>query len=289
MTLAAPSRFARMIILGSLALGAAALPACAVDSGDPDSDELVGADENIDRTEGAISGSIKVGATLIATANVNLRTGPSTSKSILHVVANGSKVTVVSGTPQNGFYKVKHNGTVGWSYGQYYKKAGAGSDYRIPFACGEKRTVSNGNHTSSHDGKDEYAFDFAVPMGTSVRAMRSGKVLRVRKVSSPGSSCFNGGGSACANLANTVEVLHDNGTVGLYMHLSSIGVSVNQSIQQGQVLGKSGASGWATGPHLHVQVQENCGIWWCQSKPFTFVEDSTLPSGSTVTSKNNCQ
>ncbi|MFT3771363.1 MAG: SH3 domain-containing protein [Minicystis sp.] len=52
---------------------------------------------------------------------MNLRTGPSTSYKILHVVPNGSKVTVVASSPSNGFYKIKHNGVIGWSYGQYYK------------------------------------------------------------------------------------------------------------------------------------------------------------------------
>jgi uncharacterized protein YraI len=101
------------------------LPACTVDSSG-DSEEITGAPENVDTNEGAISGSLKVGSTLIATANVNLRTGPSTSKSILHVVPDGSSVTVEEADPQNGFYKVKHNGTVGWSYGAYYKAGSSG-------------------------------------------------------------------------------------------------------------------------------------------------------------------
>ena len=98
------------------------LSACAPDSGDPDSDELTGApEENVANNEDAVSGSVAVGSTLIATTDVNLRKSASTSASILHVVPNGSKVTVVESAPQNGFYKVKHNGTTGWSYGQYYK------------------------------------------------------------------------------------------------------------------------------------------------------------------------
>ena len=58
--------------------------------------------------------AVTVKVKLISTADVNLRKGPSTSDSILHVVPEGSKVTVVSSTPKNGFYKVKHDGTTGW-------------------------------------------------------------------------------------------------------------------------------------------------------------------------------
>ncbi|RYE75599.1 MAG: M23 family metallopeptidase, partial [Myxococcales bacterium] len=160
------------------------------------------------------------------------------------------------------------------------------SDYRMPFDCGTTRTCTNGNHTSLHDGKDEYAYDFGVPVGTTVRAMRGGTVLAVRNVSAPGSSCYNGGGSSCANSANTVEVKHSDGTVGLYMHLSKGTVKKGAVVKQGDVLGKSGNSGYSTGPHLHVQIQQNCGIWWCQSVPFKFVEDSTVSKGTSVKSQN---
>jgi hypothetical protein len=162
------------------------------------------------------------------------------------------------------------------------------SEYRLPFACDVTRTCSSGNHTSNHDGKDEYAYDFATATGTSVRAMRAGTVLRVRNVSEPGDACYSGGGSACANYANTVEVKHSDGTVALYMHLNRGTVSPGDPVAQGQEIGKSGTSGWSTGPHVHVQVQEDCGIWWCQSRPFKFVEDATISSGTSVTSENDC-
>jgi len=160
------------------------------------------------------------------------------------------------------------------------------SSYRLPFDCNTTHTCSNGNHTSTHTGKDEYAYDFAMPVGTNVRAMRAGKVLRVRYPSPPGSSCYNSGSSSCANYANTVEVLHSDGTVALYMHLSKPLVSNGDPVAQGDILGKSGNSGWSTGPHTHVQVQSNCGIWWCQSQPFKFSEKASVTTGTSCTSQN---
>ena len=97
---------------------------------------------------------------------------------------------------------------------------------------------------------------------------------------------MSGGGSACADLANTVEIRHDDGTVGLYMHLNRGTVSVGDRVAQGDAIGRTGNSGWSTGPHLHVQVQRDCGIWWCQSVPFTFGESSNIRSGTTVSSQN---
>jgi hypothetical protein len=160
------------------------------------------------------------------------------------------------------------------------------SDYRLPYDCNDTHTCSNGNHTSTHTGKDSYAYDFAMPVGTTLRAMRGGKVLRVRNPSPPGSSCHDGGGTGCANFANTVEILHSDGSVALYMHLSKTGVTAGQNVSQGDVIGKSGKSGWVTGPHVHVQVQSNCGIWWCQSKPFVFVEKPNVTTGTSCKSGN---
>ncbi len=160
------------------------------------------------------------------------------------------------------------------------------SDYSMPFACGASVRCSSGNHTSNHSGMDEYAYDWAVPRGTVARAMRGGRVIRVRNVSPPGSHCYDGGGSECANLANTVEVRHPDGTIGLYMHLNRGTVSVGDRVAEGDPIGRTGTSGWSTGPHLHVQVQRNCGIWWCQSIPFRFAEKRTVRTGDTVTSEN---
>ena len=160
------------------------------------------------------------------------------------------------------------------------------ADYLLPFGCAKTVRCSSGNNTSNHNGKDAWAFDFAVPVGTKVHAMRGGRVLRVRIVSTPGDSCYNGGGSACANYANTVEVKHSDGTIGLYMHISRSAVSAGDTVKQGDLIAYSGNSGWSTGPHLHVQVQTECGSWWCQSVPFKFGEKRSIAAGTTVASGN---
>jgi hypothetical protein len=113
--------------IGTVLLCAASLASvgCAPAGGssDPDSETLAGAAEDAATADQGVSGSIPVGATLRATTGVNLRSGASTSKSVLHVVPDGATVTVQDSTPVNGFYKVKHSGTVGWSYGAYYDLA----------------------------------------------------------------------------------------------------------------------------------------------------------------------
>ena len=66
---------------------------------------------------------------------------------------------------------------------------------------------------------------------------------------------------------NTVLVDHGLGLLSLYGHLSSIDVQAGQSVQRGEVLGRTGQTGLAAGDHLHFSlilqgVQVNPLEWW---------------------------
>ena len=84
--------------------------------------------------------------------------------------------------------------------------------------------------------------DFAAPTGTAVRTVGDGVVEF--------SGVQNGFG-------NVVFVKHRNQHVTVYAHLSRIDVRQGQSVEQGQTLGAVGATGWATGPHLHFEFRVN--------------------------------
>lgn len=81
--------------------------------------------------------------------------------------------------------------------------------------------------------------DFGVPVGTPVKATKGGKVVHA------------GTGGMGPAFGIHVVLLVD-GIYVIYAHLSSEQVSVGQTVVAGQVLGKSGATGNVTGPHLHV-------------------------------------
>lgn len=127
---------ARQLARLALVATVAAIPSlvgCSVNTatggGVEDSEELVGAPEEDDldgRGAESVVGSVSAGAQLRTTANLNLRSGPSTSNKILHVIPKGSLVTVVSGTPKSGWYNVKHGGTTGWAYGVYLDRVSTG-------------------------------------------------------------------------------------------------------------------------------------------------------------------
>lgn len=136
----------RLTLVAALAatMGMFALPACS-GSDDLSSEELIGADESVASTTEGVSGALEVGSKLKSTTNVNLRTGPSTNYDILHVVPSGSEATVVEANAQNGFYKIKHNGTTGWSSGQYYAKVNAdGSSGNGTLSDGRKEALERG-------------------------------------------------------------------------------------------------------------------------------------------------
>ena len=125
---------AASILTAVLAMGSIS---CSAATPDGDDEELVGEAEVIGSSEAGVSGAIDVGTELIATANVNLRSNASTSSSILHVVPDGAKVVVVASSPEGGFYKVKHDGTVGWSFGQYYEVGDTGGTTDPPSSARE--------------------------------------------------------------------------------------------------------------------------------------------------------
>ena len=82
--------------------------------------------------------------------------------------------------------------------------------------------------------------DYAAPAGTPVRSVGDGVIEF--------SGVQNGFG-------NVVMVKHNSSDVTVYAHLSRIDVRAGQVINQGQRVGAVGATGWATGPHLHFEFR----------------------------------
>lgn len=96
------------------------LSACGQASVDIQSESLVGADET-GVLEGALSTGVPEGTELRTTSNLNLRTSPSLSASVLRTIPAGSRVTAVTGEPKGSWYQVRHNGLTGWSHGGWLR------------------------------------------------------------------------------------------------------------------------------------------------------------------------
>ena len=122
--------------------------------------------------------------------------------------------------------------------------------YLLPWAHGSKHTVTQGYFGKvTHMGM--YALDFDLAEGTEVRAARGGIVYHVKDTSSVG-----GLSTEYAQWGNSIDVIHPDGTWAVYAHLQHNGarVQVGEQVQAGQLLGYSGATGMANGPHLHFAV-----------------------------------
>jgi hypothetical protein len=93
----------------------------------------------------------------------------------------------------------------------------------------------NGKVASVHRGLDYHA-----RLHTPVAAINSGRVVLARQL------YFEGG---------CVVIDHGLGLMSVYMHLSKIEVTAGRRVRRGQIIALSGASGRATGPHLHLGVR----------------------------------
>lgn len=95
---------------------------CAPANAPLDSEELT---EDANVVGEGLTGPIAAGSQLRTTGNLNLRSGPSSSSGVVRVVPKGAMVTVVSSQPTNGFYRIDHDGTTGYSYGSYLEPIGS--------------------------------------------------------------------------------------------------------------------------------------------------------------------
>lgn len=110
-----------------------------------------------------------------------------------------------------------------------------------------KGIISQGYGATSETGfqNDAYEFhngiDIAGPLGTPIRAARAGTVKAV-------------GNNSPYAYGKWIAVEHDNNLITLYTHLSVQSVKVGQAVKGAQVIGYMGATGYATGSHLHFTV-----------------------------------
>ena len=118
---------AMLVLMAPLVTLAAGCASETRDDQGNNTDGTADADDALTNESSALAGDVKVGETLETTANLNLRTGPSTSHSVILVIPEGGKVTVVAAAPSGGFYHVKYGSHEGWSSGLYLKQVSSGS------------------------------------------------------------------------------------------------------------------------------------------------------------------
>ena len=128
--------------------------------------------------------------------------------------------------------RAKETGAQGWRQDFIWPTTG-----RISTHFGAQRIYKGGEKGSYHSGTD-----VAVPVGTPVRAPADGVVILAT-------------GHPFTLEGNLLMLDHGMGLNSAFLHLSEIDVQPGEHVRQGQVIAQSGASGRATGPHLHWSIK----------------------------------
>lgn len=98
------------------------------------------------------------------------------------------------------------------------------------------RRYINGSKTPERHG----GMDIAVPEGTPVPAPNAGRVVFAQFIKLTG---------------NTVVIEHGAGLKSYFFHMSKLSVDEGQMVEQGDIVGEVGTTGFSTGPHLHYEVK----------------------------------
>lgn len=156
----------------------------------------------------------------------------------------------------------------GWRYALSYRyslgepsaRHDAQAIYYPPIASYRKFQISQAfNGPFSHtDKQNKYAVDLAMPEGSEVHAARAGVVMSLEN------DYYKGGTDkqAYKTRANSIRILHDDGSMAVYAHLQvdRAQVYAGMPVKAGQIIAYSGNTGYSSGPHLHFAVQVNQGM-----------------------------
>ncbi len=97
-------------------------------------------------------------------------------------------------------------------------------------------------HPVKKYNKHHNGVDLAAPKNSHVRAVKAGLVIFA---------------DAYAGFGKLVTIQHSDGYVSLYGHLNDILVNPGQKVAAGELLGRVGSTGLATGPHLHFEWRKD--------------------------------
>lgn len=145
--------------------------------------------------------------------------------------------------------------------------------YRLPFEDGHTFLISqsHGGAITTHTTADSaHAVDIVMPERTPIMAARAGVVIDIENFHVRG-----GKEQDLLDKANSVTVLHEDGTMARYVHLNAGQYSwIGQEVQAGTHIGYSGNTGYSSGPHLHfvvVRARQNAdGSIGYESEPIRF-------------------
>jgi murein DD-endopeptidase MepM/ murein hydrolase activator NlpD len=140
-------------------------------------------------------------------------------------------------------------------YGSFQAEHDPAAMYRVPWLDGRTFVIGQapgGKITTHLQAYSHEAIDIRMPVGTPIVAARRGVVFKtITEHNNTGAL-----DEAFRHKANLVRVLHDDGTIGNYVHLMHQGVAVQEGevVHAGKLIGYAGSTGFSAGPHLHFAI-----------------------------------
>jgi len=206
---------------------------------------------------------------IILTEGINMQVKPRLPKRF--VVAHGESSRLIKLSAVNPYkawqYSLNYRYILGTPLAKYHSQA----VYYPPFVSYASFPITQAfNGEFSHtDVQNKYAVDFSMPEGSEVHAARAGIVMSVDN------DFFKSGvdKQAYKARANSIRILHNDGSMAVYAHLQLERAQVDEGmqVQAGQLIAYSGNTGFSSGPHLHFAVQINQGMRLV-SVPFDFTD-----------------
>jgi murein DD-endopeptidase MepM/ murein hydrolase activator NlpD len=122
--------------------------------------------------------------------------------------------------------------------------------YNLPYQKSTSHKVVQG-YGGLFSHKNIAALDFSMPIGTPIYAAREGMIFSYKDNSNVGGIL-----PKYKNQANYIIIQHNDGSFDCYWHLNYKGVVIKKgNIQNGELIGYSGNTGFALQPHLHFTVK----------------------------------
>jgi len=171
------------------------------------------------------------------------------------VIPPRTNFRVVRIYPVDGTKAWRYNTGSRTHYGSYEAQHDPSALYRVPWMDGRTFIIGQapgGKITTHLQPYSREAIDITMPVGTPIVAARGGVVFKtIAEHSNSGAL-----DEAFRNKANLVRVLHDDGTIGNYVHLMPQGVAVQEGevVRAGKLIGYAGSTGFSAGPHLHFAI-----------------------------------
>ena len=163
----------------------------------------------------------------------------------------------------------------------YKRQVLAGGEWSLPF----DRSFIDANPAALSAPHHDYpAWDFGVPVGTTIYAIHGGRVDRVSNWSG---NCY-GHRDSCADMCGTGLTIQDtDGVRWIYCHASRLTVSLGDQVVAGQPIMLSGNTGHSSGPHLHLGIRLD-GVDRCPQLLLSDLYNAFTPSAASALPAAGC-